>query len=30
MTRNEIYQEMEQMLGLVPTFFKVLPDSSIE
>jgi len=28
--RHEVYQEIEQMMGLVPTMFKVLPDSSIE
>jgi AhpD family alkylhydroperoxidase len=30
MNREEIYREMTDMLGLVPTMFKVLPDSSIE
>lgn len=28
--RQEIYQEMEQMMGLVPSMFQSLPDSSIE
>ena len=30
MKRDEVYQEIEQMMGLVPTMFKSLPDSSIE
>ena len=30
MTRHEVYQEVEQMLGLVPSFIKELPDSSIK
>jgi len=30
MTRTEIYRQMEEKLGLVPTFFKSLPDSSLE
>ena len=30
MTRAEIYRQMEETLGLVPTFFKSLPDSSLE
>jgi len=30
MRRDEVYQEIEQMMGLVPTMFKALPDSSIE
>lgn len=29
MARKEIYREMENMLGLVPTFFKSLPDSTL-
>lgn len=29
-SREEVYQEIEQMMGLVPTMFKALPDSSIE
>ena len=28
--RHEVYQEIEQMMGLVPTMFKMLPVSSIE
>ena len=28
--RHEIYHEIEQMMGLVPTMFKLLPDSSID
>ena len=30
MNRQEIYKQMEQALGLVPTFFKSLPDSTLE
>jgi AhpD family alkylhydroperoxidase len=30
MNRQEVYEEIEQMFGLVPSFFKVLPDSSLE
>lgn len=30
MTRDEVYQEIKQMMGLVPSMFKALPDSSIE
>ncbi|UCE18576.1 MAG: carboxymuconolactone decarboxylase family protein [Gemmatimonadota bacterium] len=30
MTRKEIYAEIEQMFGLVPTMFKAVPDSSLE
>ncbi len=30
MTREEIYGEMKEMLGLVPSFFKTIPDSSLE
>jgi AhpD family alkylhydroperoxidase len=30
MKREEVYKQMEQALGLVPTFFKSLPDSSLE
>ena len=30
MTRKEIYAEMEDMLGFVPTFLKAVPDSSLE
>jgi AhpD family alkylhydroperoxidase len=30
MTRDEVYAEMEAMFGLVPSFFKLLPDNSLE
>jgi AhpD family alkylhydroperoxidase len=30
MTREAIYKEMKETLGLVPTMFKALPDSTIE
>jgi hypothetical protein len=30
MTRQEVYQEIEQMMGLVPAFINALPDSSVE
>ena len=30
MSKNEIYGEIEQMFGLVPTMFKVVPESSLE
>jgi AhpD family alkylhydroperoxidase len=30
MNRREIYNEMKETLGLVPTFFKRIPDSSLE
>jgi AhpD family alkylhydroperoxidase len=30
MKREEIYKEIEGMLGLVPTMFKTIPDSSLE
>jgi AhpD family alkylhydroperoxidase len=30
MDREEIYKEMREMFGLVPSFFKLLPDSSLE
>jgi AhpD family alkylhydroperoxidase len=30
MERKEIYEEMEQTLGLVPTMFKALSDSTLE
>lgn len=30
MTRQEIYSEMEEMFGLVPSMFKSIPDSSLE
>ncbi len=29
MTRSEVYNEIEQMMGVVPSMFKALPDSSI-
>jgi AhpD family alkylhydroperoxidase len=30
MNREQIYEEMEHTLGLVPSFFKTIPDSSLE
>lgn len=30
MSRQSVYKEMEEMFGLVPSFFKHLPDSSLE
>jgi AhpD family alkylhydroperoxidase len=30
MKRQEIYRDMEQNLGLVPGFFKTLPDATLE
>jgi AhpD family alkylhydroperoxidase len=30
MDREGIYREMEEMFGLVPSFFKLIPDSSLE
>ena len=30
MTREEVYQDIEQTFGLVPSMFKALPDSSLE
>lgn len=30
MTRQEIYREMEDMFGLVPSMFQLVPDSSLE
>ena len=30
MSREEIYKEIEEMFGLVPSMFKVVPDSSLE
>ena len=30
MTRQEVYREIEEMFGQVPTFMKALPDESIE
>lgn len=29
MTRDQVYQEMNQMLGVVPNFFKSIPDNTI-
>ena len=30
MTREEVYKEIESMFGFVPSFYKVVPDSSLE
>jgi AhpD family alkylhydroperoxidase len=30
MSREQIYTEMKEMLGLVPTFFKSIPDNTLE
>jgi len=30
MTRSEIYKDIEGMFGLVPTFMKMVPDSTLE
>lgn len=30
MTREEVYQDMERMFGLVPSFFRLVPDRSLE
>ena len=30
MTREQVYKEIEGMFGLVPSFFKEVPDSSLE
>ena len=30
MKRKDVYKEMEGMLGLVPSMFKTIPDSSLE
>jgi AhpD family alkylhydroperoxidase len=30
MTRQQVYGKIEEVFGLVPTFFKALPDSSLE
>ena len=30
MTREEIYQQIEEMFGSGPTFFKMVPNSSLE
>ncbi len=29
MNRKEVYREIEEMFGLVPSFFKLVPDSSL-
>jgi len=30
MDREQVYEEMEHTLGLVPSFFKTIPDSTLE
>ena len=30
MRREDVYKQIEEMFGLVPTFIKMLPDSSLE
>jgi AhpD family alkylhydroperoxidase len=30
LTREQVYAEMTQMFGLVPSFFKLVPDNSLE
>jgi AhpD family alkylhydroperoxidase len=30
MSRNEVYYEMEKMLGVVPSFFRSIPESTLE
>ena len=30
MDREQVYKEMEHTLGLVPSFFKLIPDSTLE
>jgi AhpD family alkylhydroperoxidase len=30
MNRQQVYNEIQEMFGLVPTFFKSVPDSSLE
>ncbi len=30
MTRQEVYKDIEQTMGIVPTFFKQLPDTVLE
>lgn len=30
MTRNEVYSDIEETLGLVPSFVKMLPDATLE
>ena len=29
MSRQDVYKEMEETVGLVPTFFKLVPHSSL-
>ncbi|MCL5104838.1 MAG: carboxymuconolactone decarboxylase family protein [Armatimonadetes bacterium] len=30
MTRHEVYRDMEETIGLVPSFFKIVPDATLE
>jgi AhpD family alkylhydroperoxidase len=30
MSRNSVYKEMEELMGLVPSFFKNVPDSTLD
>ena len=30
MTRQEVYRDMEETIGLVPSFFKIIPDATLE
>ncbi|MCL4502191.1 MAG: hypothetical protein M1438_10105 [Deltaproteobacteria bacterium] len=30
MERSQIYQQIEEMFGVVPAFFKAIPDASLE
>jgi len=30
MSREDVYKDITEMFGFVPSFFKVLPDSSLE
>ncbi len=30
MNRDELFREIEEMFGLVPSFFKEIPDTSLE
>jgi AhpD family alkylhydroperoxidase len=30
MNREQVYKEIQETLGLVPTFFKIIPDSTLE
>ena len=30
MTRDEVYKDIEEMFGFVPSFFKTIPDSSLD